>query len=181
MLVAAHQPTAWPTIWATEAETDLHTRLSRLPFYAPNGFGGVVEDLQTLMAKGPALLAKGIQIIDKAGPHLDTILAVVQDPALPQVIGRVKTLRSLAAAKAVPAAPGAAPTAPSADTGIKKLLPAFDAAIFLDKHPAAQFVLKHPVLVGAGAFLVLTGIGFGIGRLTKRCRTAAVGRHYRRY
>jgi hypothetical protein len=182
VLFAVHQPL--PRVWSTEAEVDLQDRLSKLPFYAPAGFGGVAEDIQTILAKGPELLTKAVAILNQAGPHLDTVMGIVKDPALPQLVARLKTLKALEAAKApkIAAAPGAAPAPASTDTGIKKLIPAIDAGIFLAKHPAAQFALDHPVLVGAGALLVITGIGFGIGRLTKRCRvpSAGVGRHYRR-
>jgi hypothetical protein len=182
VLFASHQSASLVRVWSTEAEVDLQDRLSKLPFYAPNGFGGVAEDIQTIIAKGPDLLAKAVGILNQAGPHLDTIMGIVQDPALPQLVDRLKTLKALEAAKAPPPVPGAPKPPPSTDSGISKLFPVFDTAIFLDKHPAAQFVLDHPVLVGAGALLVITGIGYGIGRLTKRCRvpSAGVGRHYRR-
>jgi hypothetical protein len=173
---------ALPYTATMDAEFDLANRLNRLPFYAPAGFGGVVEDLQALISKAPALLQKGAQIIDKAGPHLDTVMAVVQDPALPGLINRVKTLQALQAAKSPPTAPGA-PTAPSTDTGIKNLFPLLDAAIVVEKSPVLKFATEHPVLVGAGALLLLTGIGFGIGRLTKRCRIpspSVTGHAYRR-
>lgn len=191
------QPSGWPQHWSTEGEIDLQSRLARLPFYSlptpalplpnvpmvqggPAGLGGVTEDLQTILQKAPDLLAKLVKILNAAGPHLDTVLQISLDPALPQIVARLKTLQASAAAKpSTPAAPGAAPTT---DSGVSKLIPALDAAIFLDRHPAAQFAIDHPILVGAGAFVILTGIGFGIGRLSKRCRTAspAVGRRYRR-
>jgi len=223
-VLAIQQPANWPRIWSTAAEEDLQTRLSRLPFYAPTGFGGVtvngcddwgpdayrlarmlkkagiitggpcldadniglggvVEDIQAILQKAPDLLAKGVQIINQAGPYLDTILQVVQDPALPQLVDRIKTLQTIEAAKpstpTAAATPGTAPVTPTTNTGISKLIPALDAAIFLDKHPAAQFALDHPVLVGAGAAVILAGIGIGIGigvgRLTKKCAAVSVG------
>lgn len=184
MLFAAHQPASRPVVWATEAEFELQERLNKLPFYAPAGFGGVAEDIQTILAKGPELLTKAVAILNQAGPHLDTVMGLVRDPALPQLVTRLKTLQTLEAAKAPPkiaAAPGTVPAPASTDTGIKKLVPVLDAGIFLAKHPAAQFAVDHPVLVGAGAILLLGGIGFGIGRLSKRCRApSGVGRHYRR-
>ena len=187
---AIQQPASWPRAWTTEGEMDLQSRLHRLPFYnepiqavrVVPGFGGVMDDIQAILSKAPELLQKGVLIINKAGPHLDTVMAIVQDPALPGLIARVKTLQALQAAKPksvpVPGAP-----APSTDTGIKNLFPLLDAAIVVEKHPALKFATAHPVLVGAGALLVLTGIGFGIGRLTKRCRVpspSVAGRKYRR-
>lgn len=183
MLQASHQ--SWPTVWSTEAEVDLQNRLSKLPFYAPNGFGGVAEDIQSILAKGPELLSQAVAILNQAGPHLATIMQAVQDPAFPQLVDRIKALKAVEDAKAsttpkVAAAPGTAPA--STDTGIGKLLPLFDAAIFIEKRPVMQFMVNHPVLVGASAFLVITGIGFGVGRLTKRCRASSsgVGHRYRR-
>jgi hypothetical protein len=190
------QPSGWPQVWSTEAELDLQSRLSRLPFYtspiqamrmAPAmGLGDITSDIQTILTKAPELLQKAVQILNNAGPHLDTIIQITQDPALAQIIARIKTLQASAAAKpsapATPAAPGAAPTT---DTGISKLIPALDAAIFLDKHPAAQFAADHPVLVGVGAAVAILGIGFGvgigIGRWTKKCRTAAAVGSPKRY
>lgn len=194
------QPGGWPQVWSTEAELDLQSRLSRLPFYtspiqamrmAPAmGLGDVMQDIQTIITKAPDLLQKAVAILNAAGPHLDTVLQITQDPALAQIVARIKTLQASAAAKAAtaPAAPAAPGAAPKTDTGISKLIPALDAAIFLDKHPAAQFAADHPILVGAGAAVLLTGIGFGIGmgigRWSKRCKTSAapagVGRYRRR-
>jgi hypothetical protein len=183
------QPGGWPQVWTTEGELDLQSRLSRLPFYtmpiqavrmAPAMFGGVQEDLQTIIQKAPDLLSKLVKILNTAGPHLDTVVLIAQDPALGQIVSRLKTLQASAAAKpSAAAAPGVAPTA---DTGISKLVPALDAAIFIDKHPAAKFTIDHPILVGIGVVAILGGIGFGIGRLSKRCRvaSASVGRRYRR-
>jgi hypothetical protein len=180
VLFAAHQPASWPVVWSTEAEFDLQNRLSKLPFYAPAGFGGVIEDIQALIAKAPALLSQANTILAKAGPHMDTVLKIVEDPALPQLVDRLKTMKAIQDAK--PKASGAAPAPTAPGVGLKQVLPIWDAAIYVEKHPVARFVLDHPVLVGAGAALVLGGIGFGVGRLTARRRAASggVGRRYRR-
>jgi len=215
-VLAINQPANWPRVWSTmdaedlltrlsnvpllsvpglngaSPDQDLATRLSRLPLLTPSGFGDVVSDITSLLQSAPELLQKAVQIINAATPELDTILQVVQDPAFPQIIDRVKTLQAIAAAKTAgtpvsavpsPAAATPTPTGPT-DTGISQLLPIFDAAIFVQKHPAAQFTLDHPVLVGAGVVLLLVGIGTGIGvaigRASKKCTTASVGRRYRR-
>jgi hypothetical protein len=156
----AGQPASWPVAWSTEAEFDLQQRLNKLPFYAPAGFGDSISDL----------LSKGGEIISKAGPYLDTVLAVLQDPALPQVIARAKTIRALSAGSApatTPTAPSAAPTS----FNLQRTLPLLDAVIWYQKH---RWV---PYVAGAGAVLLLGGIGFGIGRWTKKCRA---GLGYRR-
>ncbi len=128
-----------------------------------DGFGDTISDLS-------ALLGKGGQILSKAGPYLDTVLEIVQDPALPQLITKVKTLKAVDQGTSAPAAPGAAPTP---GVGLNRVLPLWDAAIFYTKYPWA------PWAIGAGAIVVLGGIGFGIGRATKKCRTG-MGRSYRR-
>lgn len=156
------QRAALPEVWSTSAEFDLKQRLSKLPFYAPAGFGDTISDLSALLGKGGAILSK-------AGPYLDTVLEIVQDPALPQLITKVKTLKAITPSSA-PAAPGA-PTTPG--VGLNRVLPLWDAAIFYTKYPWAPWV------IGAGAIVVLGGIGFGIGRATKKCRTG-MGRSYRR-
>jgi hypothetical protein len=172
-LGAGTQPASWPRNWSTESEFDLQSRLSRLPFYAspiqamrvaPAGLGAdSITDI----------FAKASQILTKAGPYLDTVLQIVQDPALPQVIDRVKLIRTLSAGPS-PATP-APSTAPAAGFELKRTLPVLDAVIWYEKHRWAPYV------AGAGVILVLGGIGFGIGRATKKkCKTGAVGRRYRR-
>jgi len=133
---------------------------------APAGFGDSISDI----------LAKASQILTKAGPYLDTVLQIVQDPALPQVIDRVKLIRTLAAGPAVPAAAAAPSTAPTAPAGfeLRRTLPVLDAVIWYQKHRWAPYV------AGVGVALLLGGIGYGIGRATKKCKTGAVGRRYRR-
>jgi hypothetical protein len=166
-------PASWPKNWSTESEYDLQSRLQRLPFYsspiqamrvAPAGLGAdSISDI----------FAKASQILSKAGPYLDTVLQIVQDPALPQVIDRVKLIRTLSAGPS-PATP-APSTAPAAGFELKRTLPVLDAVIWYEKHRWAPYV------AGAGVILVLGGIGFGIGRATKKkCKTGAVGRRYRR-
>lgn len=157
------QRAAMPEVWSTSAELDLKQRLSQLPFYAPTGLGDIVSDVS-------ALLGKGGQILTKAGPYLDTVLEIVQDPALPQLITKVKVLKAVDAGTSAPAVPG---TATTPGVGLKRVLPLWDIAIFYTKYPWAPWV------IGAGTVIVLGGIGFGIGRATKKCRTG-MGRSYRR-
>lgn len=165
MLFAAHNPASWPEVWSTQAEFDLQQRLNKLPFYAPTsaGFGDTVSDIQ-------ALLSKANQILTQAGPYLDTVLQVVQDPAMPQLISRVKTLKSIDAAKS-PSTPTAPGTPVKPGVGLARTLPLWDAAIWYTKYPWA------PWAIGAGAIVVLGGLGFGVGRWTKKCRA---GLGYRR-
>lgn len=162
-MLAVHNPAAWPTVWSTSAEFDLQQRLHKLPFYAPAGFGDPLSDL----------LAKGGAILTKAGPYLDTVLLVLQDPAMPQLIDRIKALKAADAAASAPATPGATPTAQTG-VGLSRTLPLWDAAVFYTKYPWAPWV------IAGGAVLVLGGIGFGIGRATKKCRAGLGYRRKRR-
>mgnify|MGYP003392130284 CR=1 FL=1 len=157
------QRAVMPEVWSTSAEFDLKQRLSKLPFYVPTGLGDTISDLS-------ALLGKGGQILSKAGPYLDTVLEIVQDPALPQLITKVKVLKAADAGASPSAAPGGT-AAPG--VGLNRVLPLWDVAIFYTKYPWA------PWAIGAGAVVLLGGIGFGIGRATKKCRTG-MGRSYRR-
>jgi hypothetical protein len=152
-------------VWSTQAEFDLQQRLNRLPFYAPTtGLGDTISDIQ-------ALLSKGSQILTQAGPYLDTVLEIVQDPAMPQLIARVKTLKAVSAKSSTPTAPG---TAPAPGVGLARTFPLWDAAIWYTKYPWA------PWAIGAGTIVVLGGLGFGIGRWTKKCRAGMSGRYRRR-
>ena len=178
-MLAVQQSVSWPKIWSTEPETDLQTRLSRLPFYAPTaGFGdanfsGIVEDVSALLAKGPAFLSQAAALIGKAGPYLSTIQNVVEDPALPQFVERVKTLRAIEEAKVAkrPVVPGK-PVPKAIGVGLKSFLKPLDAAIYIEKYPWT------PWIAGIGAVLVIGGLGFGIGYLTVRRRATSVTAGY---
>lgn len=109
-----------------------------------------------------------IRIVEQAEPHLPTIVAVVEDPALPQVVQRIQTIRAIeeaAAKKEPPPPPGAKPK--PVGIGLKRVIPALDAFIFLRKNPWVPWV------AGGAGILLLFGIGFGVGRLTARRRTPA--------
>lgn len=163
MLTVA-QPTSWPRIWTTESDLDLQARLRQLPFYAPTGLGSVVDDVQKIAQKIPTLLP--------------VIVSVIEDPALPALMQRIQTLQAIEARK--PSAVATTPTPAKPGVGLDRVLPLWDAAIFIERHPAAQFAVDHPVLVGAGIALALGSVGYGLGRWTKRCRTSNLGRRSRR-
>ena len=131
-----------------------------------DGLGDTISDLSSLLSKGGTIL-------QKAGPYLDTVLEVVQDPALPQLVSRIKTLKALDAGTSKPSVPSAPGAPAKAGVGLSRTLPLWDAAIFYMRYPWAPWV------IGAGTIVVLGGIGFGIGRATKKCRTG-MGRSYRR-
>lgn len=176
----ALQPASWPRVWSTDDAIDLKSRLQQLPLMRRGTlgdaqFGSVFDDIQTLLAKAPNLISQAVTIVQKAEPYIPTITSAVQDPAMPQLMARVQTLQALEAAKSPPAVPGATPAAPaSAGVGLNRVLPLFDVAIWYEKHPWA------PWAIGAGVITVLGGIGFGVGRWTKRCRTSSTAGYRRK-
>lgn len=171
-------------MWSTEAELDLQNRLSRLPFYAPAGFGGaqfgnIVDDIQALVQQlpgaiqsGSAALAQLGPLIEKAGPYLQTVYEILQDPAMPQIMTRVETIKSLVAKPSVPSQ--AATSNAPADLKLYRAVPYLDSAIYVLKHPWVPWV------AGTATFLLLGGIGFAVGRLTARRKTASPVTGYRR-
>lgn len=109
-------------------------------------------------------------ILTKTPKYIDVIGSVLEDPALDAVVARVKTLAAIE--KATPrAAPTTAPvTAPIATTAGKKGIGLSVAIRPLDLYiwyKNNKWVL--PVGI-AGVVLVLGGIGFTVGRLSKRCK-----------
>jgi hypothetical protein len=105
-------------------------------------FFGVIEDVQA--------------IVHKAGPYLNTIVKVVNDPALPQFIARVEAIDALDSG----GSPSSSSTA-NADrsgVGLKNFLMPLDAYIYVRKNPWVPWAL-------GGAFVLLVGgIGYGIGK-----------------
>lgn len=137
--------------------------LSAAPFRHGSEFNGSAEDLLAIFRRAPAYASQISAILTKGAAYLPTIVKVVEDPALPQVVRRIETLRTIAAKKA-PSAPSA-PSVPSVPgVGLHRVVPLLDAAIWYSKYPWA------PWAIGAAAVLALGGIGFGLGRWTRRRR-----------
>ena len=102
----------------------------------------------------------------KVEPYLDVITSALDDPAFPAVIARIRTIRSLAESEA--AVTASAPTAkvstaaPAVGLGLNKFVTPLDYYIYFRKNKAATYV-------GIAAVLLLPlGIGFMIGRLSKK-------------
>jgi hypothetical protein len=118
---------------------------------------GVTEDLQLILTKGPEMVHQAATIVGKVGPFLPFVLSIVEDPALPQIITKVKTLKALHD-KSTPSTPSSAASGPPKGIDLKRALPILDAAIWYEKHKWAPFA------IGASVVLAL----IGVGRLTKR-------------
>lgn len=172
---------------ASDHATDLKERLDRLPFHVVpyNGFGDslgdIQSDIQKLIAKGPVLLTKLVTLADKAGPYLDSaikvvdragkympvLLQVVYDPAMPDVIARIKVIKALRDAKAKKAGffgdfGDFGAEEEYTGVGLKKAIPLLDAYIYSQKNPAVPWLL-----LGSG-ILLIGGIGFGVGYAVAR-------------
>lgn len=140
--------------------------------------GKYLPDVLKALEKIGPYLPRFIKMIEKAAPKLpqiiatieqaeDVILAVVEDPALPAVVQRLRQIRALHTSKngLGQAAPTPLPV-PAKSTkpgvGLDRLVRALDLYLYIRRRPWLPWV------VGGGAFLVLFGLGFGVGRLTAK-------------
>lgn len=99
-------------------------------------------------------------LIQKLGPHLDTIALVVNDPSFPSLMDRIKTLNAIEAGSAAGSSSSGGSSAPSAanvGVGLRYGVMGLDAVIYARRNPWAVGV------VGAGAVLFLLSIGFAMG------------------
>lgn len=126
--------------------------------------------------KTPDVVTQALAVLDKASTSIPTLTSIIEDPAFPQVMDRIKEMRAIAAAG--PPAPPPAPSASSASSpaststapksspppgvGLQKFLPFMDAAIFYLRNPAVTWV------VGGSLVLVVAGLGYGLGRRSGR-------------
>lgn len=126
---------------------------------------GVTDDIAWVIKKAPEFITKAVKIVRKAEPFIDDIIDVVEDPALPEIIQRIRIIRKL---KKLPV------TAPIKQLGgnetdaslLRKYLPAIDAYIWVEQN-------KWVIPVGIATALLIPGlIGFLIGRVTKKCSVA---------
>jgi hypothetical protein len=107
-------------------------------------FGASVSDITT--------------IISKVGPHIDTLALVVNDPAFPQLMARIKTLNELEAGASGVAGFGVVPSKANIGIGLKWAVKGLDAVIFTKKNPWAAG------LVGASLVLIIGSVGYAMGR-----------------
>jgi hypothetical protein len=121
------------------------------------------------VAQIQTIAAPLVAVIPTYGEFLHEI---VIDPSIPKIVDRIKTIRKLGAGE--PSIVEAVTTAPipsakaAADIKVKmgQAVKVLDGYIWYRKHP---WIL--PVGV-AGVVLTIMGVGFGIGRLTKSCKSA---------
>jgi hypothetical protein len=116
---------------------------------------GLTEDLVDIISKGPAVAGQIAGIVRKIWPYLGTVRQIVDDPALPQIIGRIQTINALPSTKT--GLPGS-PLQPAAGVGLKHLVKPLDMYIYARRNPWA------PWAVGAGIVLVIGGLGYRLGQ-----------------
>lgn len=126
---------------------------------------GLADDILALGTQAPAVVRGLVKVVKQVGPALGTVQIIVDDPAFPTVVARIRTLHELEAAQAAkPAAPRpgvpAPPTAPPVPVGIglHRAVPILDAVIFARRHPWA------PWAIGAGLLLLIGGVGYRLGQ-----------------
>ena len=120
---------------------------------------GVADDIAYIIDKAPEYIEKAVKIVKKAEPYIDDIVKIVEDPALPGLIQRIRVIRAFKAAKPS-AIVGTLPLSgePSIDTSfLAKYLPAVDAYIWVEQN-------KWVIPVGIAAAVLIPGaIGYLIG------------------
>lgn len=126
---------------------------------------GLVEDIIALGSEAPAVVSGLLKVVRTVGPVLPTVKAVVDDPAFPQVIARIKTLNELEKSQVRPTAPRVpgAPRPPAAPVGIglNRAVPILDAVIYARRNPWAPWV------AGGLALLIIGGVGYGLGKRSR--------------
>lgn len=126
----------------------------------------LADDLVALGSEAPSVISGMVRLVRKVGPVLPTVRLVIDDPAFPQVIARIQTLRDIEAAQATkprPSVPGVPqpPAPPPTGIGLQRALPILDAVIYARRNPWV------PWLVGASALLLIGGVGYRLGRRTR--------------
>ncbi len=141
--------------------------LAIIPQSGATQLGAGYADLATIIAQAPGYLDKVIAIVGKAGPYLDTIQHVAEDPALPRFVERVKTLRAMQAPSTAPPSPEGVQAAGPPGVGLESFIAPLDWYIWMRSHPVA------PWLIGGGVIATFLGLGFTAGYLVKRRRGCA--------
>lgn len=118
----------------------------------------LAEDIVALGSQAPGVISGLVKVVKTVGPVLPTINLVLEDPAFPQVIERIKTLHEIEASKpSAPSTPGFPAPAPATGIGLNRAVPILDAVIFARRNPWVPWV------VGGLLFLIPIGIGYKLG------------------
>lgn len=127
---------------------------------------GLADDIVALGSQAPAVVGSLVKVVKKVGPVLGTVQIIVDDPAFPQVVTKIRTLHEIEAAQAAakPPSPTPSPTTPPmapVGIGLHRVLPILDAVIYARRNPWA------PWAVGAGLLLLIGGVGYRLGRRSR--------------
>jgi hypothetical protein len=118
---------------------------------------GFADDIIALGSQASGVVSGLVSVVRKVGPVLSTVRVIIDDPAFPAVVTRIRTLHELEAAQAAPATPGRVPTS-RVGVGLHRVVPVLDAVIFARRNPWAPWV------AGASLLLLIGGVGYGLGR-----------------
>ena len=118
------------------------------------GLSGVLDDINN--------------ILDKAPKYIGDISNVLSDPNLDPFVTRVRKVVALNKGITATTPPAtAAVLAKAPGVGLIRYIPMMDAYIYAREH---KWVV--PAIVSA-AIAITAGLGFGLGRLSKRCKKEA--------
>jgi len=124
--------------------------------------GDIGSDVATLISEAPAVLSSLATIVRKGKPYIATLRSVVDDPALPAVMDRIKIIAEIeASSPGLPTFPGTTPKPPTAPTpgiGLHYFVKPLDAYIYARRNPMIA------VLLGAGFLILVGGIGYKLGQ-----------------
>jgi hypothetical protein len=124
--------------------------------------GAELPRVLKIIDKAGAQLPRVVQIIETAEPYYPLILRILQDPQFPEVVKRVEKVMALSKGKPKKKGGGLADFGVASELG--PVVKGLDAYIWMR---------EHPVVVWGGAIGVVLGIfglGFGVGRWTKKGR-----------
>lgn len=144
---------------------DLRTILTEAPQHAADlaalvrQAGAYLPQIRSIVTRAGSALPQVQRVVERGIAFMPTIVSIVEDPALPQLVQRINTLRQLEQKSATPGRPAPAPTP---GVGIQKMLAPIDAFIWYREHP------KTAIALGVTGALALVGAGFAIGRVTAR-------------
>ena len=104
-------------------------------------------------------------VLQRVAGYMPTVVAIVEDPALPKIVGHVQTLRALEARDRAREQAAGKPVPPGPlGIGMHRFLGPIGALVWVRQHP---WQAKG---IAALSVLAVLGVGFGFGRVSKRCR-----------
>lgn len=123
---------------------------------------GLAEDIVTLGNEAPAVIGSLAKVVRTVGPALGTVRLVVEDPAFPTVLARIRTLHEIEASKPSSPSTPSSPATPGVGVGLSKAVPLLDAVIYARRNPWAPWAALGAVL------LIIGGVGYGLGKRSRK-------------